>query len=43
MVRGFSPVQHLMEHAPDETGTFVSSLTGRTCEMLSDNPNDGIG
>lgn len=27
MVRGFSPVQHLMEHAPDETGTFVSSLT----------------
>ena len=42
MVRGFSPVQHLMGHAPDETGRFVSSLTGRTCEMLLDNPNVGI-
>ena len=42
MVRGFSPVQHLMGHAPDETGRFVSSLTGRTCEMLLENPNVGI-
>ena len=38
MIRGFSPVQHLMGHAPDETGRFVSSLTGNQREMLLENP-----
>ena len=42
MIRGFSPVQHLMGHAPDETGRFVSSLTGNQREMLLENPTVGV-
>lgn len=42
MVRGFSPVQHLLGKAPDETGRFVSSLTGQEYEKLVENPGDGI-
>ena len=42
MVRGFSPVQHLLGQSPDETGRFVSSLTGQAYEKLIENPTVGI-
>ena len=42
MVRGFSPVQHLLGQAPDETGRFVASVTGQTFEKLIENPHEGI-
>ena len=28
LVRGFSPIQHVMGRAPDETGRFLSSSSG---------------
>ena len=42
LVRGFSPVQHLLGKAPDETGRFVSSLTGAQFETLLENPSDSM-
>lgn len=39
LVRGFSPVQHLLGRAPDETGRFVTSLTGEEFETFLENPN----
>ena len=40
IVRGFSPVQHAMGLAPDETGRFVSSLEGRQHEAIIANPTE---
>ena len=39
LIRGFSPVQHLLGRAPHETGRFVASLTGQPVEELLVNPN----
>ena len=38
VVRGYSPIQHAMGIAPDETGRFVRSLDGRASETLLANP-----
>ena len=38
MVRGYSPIQHVLGRAPDHTGRFISSLDGRTLENLMANP-----
>ena len=37
-VRGFSPVQHALGIAPDETGRFISSVEGRHHEAVIGNP-----
>ena len=39
IVRGFSPAQHLLGLAPDETGRFISSLSGDQAERLLANPS----
>ena len=39
MVRGYSPVQHVLGRAPDETGRFVHSLCNPLPETLLENPN----
>ena len=39
IVRGFSPAQHVLGCAPDETGRFISSLTGTPWEPLLENPD----
>eukprot|EP00435_Cladocopium_sp_Y103_P059364 s526_g21.t1 len=38
IIRGYSPIQHVLGKAPDETGRFVSSLTGQATEVLLGNP-----
>ena len=38
ITRGFSPVQHALGLAPDETGRFINSLEGRGHEELVRNP-----
>ena len=38
ITRGFSPVQHALGLAPDETGRFINSLEGRGHEELVGNP-----
>lgn len=38
IVRGYSPIQHVLGKSPDETGRFVSSLTGQNQEVLLGNP-----
>ena len=40
VIRGYSPIQHAMGIAPDETGRFVKSLEGRQSEVLLGNPTD---
>ena len=39
IVRGFSPAQHVLGCAPDETGRFIRSLTGTPWEPLLENPD----
>ena len=39
MFQGFSPVQHVLGKAPDETGRFIHSLTGNLHEQLLANPS----
>ena len=38
-VRGFSPIQHALGRAPDETGRCLQTLTGEAIEQLLPNPN----
>ena len=40
LVRGFSPAQHVLGRAPDETGRFIHSLTQQTVETLLANPSE---
>ena len=40
LVRGFSPIQHALGKAPDETGRFISSLDARGVDALVENPTD---
>ena len=40
MIRGFSPIQHVLGKAPDETGRFIQSLTHNIPETPLVNPND---
>ena len=39
---GYSPTQHVLGRAPDETGRFVHSLTGQQVDNLLNNPSEGI-
>lgn len=38
VVRGYSPIQHVLGKSPDATGRFISSLDGRTMETMLANP-----
>ena len=40
MIRGFSPIQHVLGKAPDETGRSIQSLTHNIPETPLVNPND---
>lgn len=42
LIRGFSPVQHVLGRAPDETGRFVNSLINATNEPLLANPSEDV-
>ena len=42
MVRGFSPQQHVLGRAPDESGRFVASLTGEQVQQLLGNPEGEV-
>ena len=39
IIRGFSPVQHLLGKAPDETGRCIQSMTELPYESLLENPD----
>ena len=39
LVRGYSPIQHALGRAPDETGRFIHSLCSPLPEVLLENPN----
>lgn len=39
IVRGFSPQQHVLGRAPDESGRFIASLTGEQMDELLGNPD----
>ena len=40
LIRGYSPTQHVLGRAPDETGRFVHSLTGQQVDNLLNNPSE---
>ena len=40
MVRGFSPHQHVLGRAPDETGRFISGVSERGMEPILEPAND---
>lgn len=40
LVRGFSPIQHVLGKAPDETGRFIQSLTQTIPDEPIANPNE---
>lgn len=40
IIRGFSPVQHLLGKAPDATGRFVNCLNGEPPQELLNNPSE---
>ena len=40
LIRGYSPTQHILGRAPDETGRFVHSLTGQQVDNLLNNPSE---
>ena len=40
LVRGFSPAQHVLGQAPDETGRFINALAGKEHEALVENPSE---
>lgn len=42
LVRGFSPAQHVLGRAPDETGRFIHSLTQQAVDVLLENPSEEI-
>jgi len=39
LIRGFSPAQHVLGQAPDETGRFINTLAGQPHEALVENPS----
>lgn len=40
IIRGYSPVQHMLGLAPDETGRFIRSLAGQQVEQMLANPSE---
>ena len=40
LVRGFSPLQHVLGRAPDETGRFISGVTERGMEPIMETVTD---
>ena len=41
MVRGYSPVQHILGKAPDEVGRFLTTANQRCSELISETPAQG--
>ena len=41
LVRGYSPVQHILGKAPDETGRFLTTADPRCSELVSETPAQG--
>ena len=41
LVRGYSPVQHILGKAPDETGRFLSTADSRCSDLVSETPAQG--
>lgn len=42
VVRGFSPTQHVLGLAPDETGRFIKHLQGEGTDQLLANPSEDL-